>query len=83
MVVTNITSDADCACGHAGAVRKGAWDAHDAVLEMLNLHDQGRGKLGGGSNDSSAAGFVNDTGTTKTGYEAGRLNLQLVALSLT
>lgn len=53
-----------------GAVRKGAWDAHDAVLEMLNLHDQGRGKLGGGSNDSSAAGFVNDTGNAKTTYEA-------------
>lgn len=65
---------------HAGVVRQGAWDAHDAVLEMLNLHDQGRGKLGGGSNDSSAAGFVNDTGTAKTGYEAaGRLTLLLAA----
>lgn len=64
-------------------VRKGAWDAHDAVLEMLNLHDQGRGKLGDGSNDSSAAGFVNDTGTGKTGYEeaAGRIVVLLWASS--
>jgi hypothetical protein len=46
---------------HAGAVRDGAWHAHDAVLEMLNLHDQGRGRLGGGEDTSNTMGVVNDS----------------------
>lgn len=41
----------------AGAVREGAWHAHDAVLEMLNLHDQGRGRLGGGESNNATGGF--------------------------
>ncbi len=48
-------------CMHAGAVRDGAWHAHDAVLEMLNLHDQGRGKLGGGTGSDSGAGLFNES----------------------
>ncbi|KAK9907282.1 hypothetical protein WJX75_000641 [Coccomyxa subellipsoidea] len=44
-----------------GAVRDGAWHAHDAVLEMLNLHDQGRGRLGGGEDTSNTMGVVNDS----------------------
>lgn len=33
----------------AGAVRQGAWHAHDAILEMLNLHEHGRERLGTGA----------------------------------
>ena len=37
---------------HAGNVRDNATAAHDAILEMLNLHDKGRGRLGDSSNSS-------------------------------
>ena len=36
----------------AGNVRDNATAAHDAILEMLNLHDKGRGRLGDSSNTS-------------------------------
>ncbi len=38
-------------CEHtdaAGSVKDGAWQAHDAILEMLNLHGAGQQKLGTG-----------------------------------
>lgn len=38
-------------CG-AGAVKEGAWHAHDAILEMLNLHEAGRARLGDGGQGS-------------------------------
>ena len=40
----------------AGSVKEGAWHAHDAILEMLNLHDAGQQKLGTGSSANSTAG---------------------------
>lgn len=36
---------------HAGAVRDGALHAHDAILEMLNLHEGGMQKLAAGKGD--------------------------------
>ena len=39
-------------CSPAGAVKDGAWATHDAILEMLNLHEAGRQSLGhGGQRD--------------------------------
>jgi len=33
----------------AGSVKDGAWQAHDAILDMLNLHGAGQQKLGSGN----------------------------------
>ena len=43
---------------NAGSVRDGAVHAHDAILEMLNLHESGRQQLGTGaaSEKSRSAG---------------------------
>ena len=45
-----VTQLSGCWC--AGNVRGNATAAHDAILEMLNLHDKGRGRLGDSSNTS-------------------------------
>ena len=42
--------------GAAGSVKDGAWQAHDAILEMLNLHGAGQQKLGKGPGNFSKAG---------------------------
>jgi hypothetical protein len=38
----------------AGAVKDSAWATHDAILEMLNLHEAGRQRLGDGGEGSGA-----------------------------
>ena len=42
-------------CSPAGAVKDGAWATHDAILEMLNLHEAGRQSLGHGGNETAGS----------------------------
>ena len=49
--ITRFSFDS-CVLG-AGSVRDGAMHAHDAILEMLNLHEGGMQKLGNSQNDTA------------------------------
>ena len=55
----------------AGSVKDGAWHAHDAILEMLNLHGAGQQKLGsGGTGNFSQAGAAGSAGKPARAAEA-------------
>ena len=58
----------------AGSVKDGAWQAHDAILEMLNLHGAGQQKLGSGDmgpGNASAPGAATGTGQGSPGAGVG------------
>ena len=40
-------------------MKEGAWHAHDAILEMLNLHEAGRARLGHGGEGGGGGGVTN------------------------
>ena len=58
----------------AGSVKDGAWQAHDAILEMLNLHGAGQQKLGSGDmgpGNATTPGAANGAGQGSPGAGAG------------
>ena len=62
-----------CSRISAGSVKDGAWQAHDAILEMLNLHGAGQQKLGSGDmgpGNASAPGPVKGAGQGSPGAGA-------------
>lgn len=56
--------------GAAGSVKDGAWHAHDAILEMLNLHGAGQQKLAEGPGNFSKAGAAGSPGKPAQAAEA-------------
>lgn len=62
----------------AGSVKDGAWQAHDAILDMLNLHGAGQQKLGSGNDvpgNFSKPGAAGSSGKGAGAAEAAAGNI--------